>query len=53
MENNKIFLILEKYNIIPMEADLIPDATGIGDILFRLLCIKYKLNYNFNQAKQS
>ena len=43
MENNKIFLILEKYNIIPMEADLIPDATGIGDILFRLLCIKYKL----------
>ena len=35
-------MICNKYNIKPKSIDIKCDATGIGDILFRLLCIKNK-----------
>ena len=36
--------LCEKYNVTyTYDKDAIGDATGIGDILFRMLCIKYKL----------
>jgi hypothetical protein len=40
---DKIIDICKKYNITPVNGNMIGCATGIGDILFRLLCIKNKL----------
>ena len=41
--------LCKKYNIVPIYTNVICDATGIGDILFRILCIKNKLiNCPFN-----
>ena len=41
MYSEKVQLILKKYNISPnYSSQLICDATGIGDILIRILCIK-------------
>lgn len=39
----KLLEICKKYNINPVYNDIECDATGIGDILLRLLCIKNKL----------
>ena len=36
----KVDLILKQYGINPNYYNIICDATGIGDILFRILCIK-------------
>jgi hypothetical protein len=39
-----IYALCEKYNIqYTYDNTAIGDATGIGDILFRILCIKYTL----------
>lgn len=40
---------MQKYSITPVNKDIFCDATGIGDILMRLLCIKNNLiNKNFH-----
>jgi hypothetical protein len=39
----KLLEICKKYNINPVYNNIVCDATGIGDILLRLLCIKNKL----------
>ena len=49
MYMEKLVEICKKYNINPVNKDIICDATGIGDILMRLLCIKNNLiNKNFH-----
>jgi hypothetical protein len=40
---DKVIMMCNKYNIKPQSIDIKCDATGIGDILFRILAIKNKL----------
>ena len=40
---DKLIEICKKYNINHVNKDIQCDATGIGDILLRLLCIKNNL----------
>jgi len=48
----KLEFLINKYNIVPIfNNNLIGDATGLGDIMFRILCIKNNLikgPFNFN-----
>ena len=48
----KLEFLINKYNIVPtFNNNLIGDATGLGDIMFRILCIKNNLingPINFN-----
>ena len=40
----KLQILISKYNIVPIFDDnLFGDATGLGDIMFRILCIKNNL----------
>jgi hypothetical protein len=39
----KLVEVCKKYSINPLKKDIICDATGIGDILMRILCIKNNL----------